>query len=291
MYRVLKPFELFEPRTVEEALRLLFMYGARAKVLAGGVDLVVKMRLREYLPECVVSIKEIPGLDYIDGDRERGLRIGALATLREIELSPAVHKDYRILSEAVNSIANFQIKTMGTAVGNLCVATPATDMAPPLFVLGANLRIVSTASERVIHIEDFFTGVGKTILDPHDIVTEILVPGTAAGTGASFLKIGKTKADIAKVNVAVMVAVADNRCRDVKIALGSVAPTVIRATKAEEALKGEKLDEKTIARTAEAAAEEARPIADVRSTAEYRKEMVRVLVRDALGKAVDRAKA
>jgi carbon-monoxide dehydrogenase medium subunit len=291
MYRVLKPFELFEPSTVEEALGLLSTYGARAKVLAGGVDLVMRMRLRELLPEFVVSTHKIKGLDYIERDGQRGIRIGALATLREIELSSIVQKDYGVLCEAINSISSIQIKTMGTAVGNLCVSTPASDLAPPLLVTDAQLRIVGTGSEQVIHVGDFFTGTGKTLLEPHEMVTEILVPPPSAGTGSAFLKIGKTKADIAKVNVAVIVAVADNRCRDVKIALGSVAPTVIRATKAEEILKGEELDEKRITGAAEAAAKEARPITDVRSSAEYRKEMVKVLVRDGLEKAVERAKA
>jgi len=291
MYRVLKPFELFEPRTVEETLRLLSMYGAKAKVMAGGVDLVMKMRLRQLLPEYVVSVQGIPGLDYVEGDGERGLRIGALATLREIELSSVVQREYGVLYEGIKSIHTLQVKIMGTAVGNLCVATPASDVATPLFVLGAKLKIAGTTPEKVVPIEDFYIAVGKTVLEPNEIVTEIVVPSTPAGAGGAFLKLGKTKVDIPKVNVAVMVAVTDNTCREAKIALGSVAPTVIRATKAEEALAGGKLEDKIIARAAEAAAEEAKPITDVRSTAEYRKEIVRVLVKDAIEKAVERAKA
>lgn len=291
MYRVLKPFELLEPRTVEDALGLLSTYGVRAKVLAGGVDLVMRMRRRELLPEILVSLHRIPELNYIEDDGDKGIRIGALTTLREIELSPIVQGNFGLLCEAIHSIPKVQIKTMGTAVGNLCVSTPASDLAPPLFVLGAQMRIAATDSERIIPIEGFFIDVKKTVLEPDEMVTEILVPETTAGTGAAFLKIGKTKVDIAKVNVAVMVAVADNRFRDVKIALGSVAPTVIRATKAEEALRGEELDEKRILRAAEIAAEETRPITDVRSNAEYRKAMVKVLVGDGLAEAVERVKA
>ncbi len=291
MYRMLKPFELFEPTTIEEAVRVLSIYGARSKVMAGGVDLVPKMRLRELTPECVVSIERIPGLRYVEGDRETGLRIGALATVRDIELSPVVEKSYRALWEAACSIASIQVKSMGTVVGNLGAATPATDLAPPLIVLGAKLRIASTAPARDIPLQDFFIGVDKTVLQPYEIVTEIFMPGVPAGEGSAFLKLAKTKADIAKVSAAVTVIVTDNTCKDAKIALGSVAPTVIRAIKAEETLKGEKLDKKTIARAAEVAAGEAKPITDIRSTAEYRKEMVTVLVRDAIERAVERAKA
>jgi len=139
MHRVLKSFEFFEPKTVDEVVQLLFMYGAKAKVMAGGVDLVLKMRLRELMPEYVVSLQKVPELDYIEGDRETGLRFGALATLRQIELSPIVQRNWMLLYEAVHQIASVQAKTMGTAVGNLCVATPASDVAPALFALGAKL--------------------------------------------------------------------------------------------------------------------------------------------------------
>ena len=291
MHRVLKSFEFFEPKTVDEVVQLLFMYGAKAKVMAGGVDLVLKMRLRELMPEYVVSLQKVPELDYIEGDRETGLRFGALATLRQIELSPIVQRNWVLLYEAVHQIASVQAKTMGTAVGNLCVATPASDVAPALFALGAKVKIAGTAPEKVIPIEDLFVAVDKTILEPHEIVTEIFVPGLPARTGGAFMKLAKTMDDIAKVNTAVTVTVADGKCQQARIALGSVAPTPIRVTEAEETLNGQKLDEKTIARAAEAAAESVKPITDVRSTAVYRKEMVKVLVKDALEKAVARAKA
>lgn len=291
MHRVLKPFEFFEPKTVDEVVQLLFMYGAKAKVMAGGVDLVLKMRLRELMPEYVVSLQKVPELDYIEGDRETGLRFGALATLRQIELSPIVQRNWVLLYEAVHQIASVQAKTMGTAVGNLCVATPASDVAPALFALGAKVKIAGTASEKVIPIEDLFVAVGKTILEPHEIVTEIFVPALPARTGGAFMKLAKTMDDIAKINTAVTVTVADGKCQQARIALGSVAPTPIRVTEAEETLKTQKLDEKTIARAAEAAAESVKPITDVRSTAVYRKEMAKVLVKDALEKAVARAKA
>lgn len=291
MSRALKSFEYFEPRTVEEVVRILFMYGGEAKVLAGGVDLVPKMRKRQIQPKCLVSIQRIPGIDYIEGDGAKGLRIGALTNLRSIELSPAIQKDYELLHEAIHQIASIQVKNMGTAVGNLCVATPASDIALPLLVLGAKLRIVGLTQERTAPIEKFFIGVGQTVLQPSEIVTEVLLPSPPAATGGAFLKLVRTATDVAKVNVAVTVTVTDGICQDVKIALGSVAPTPIRANKAEEALKGKKLDQETIAEAAETAAEETKPIDDIRSTAEYRKEVTKVLVRRAIEKASKRAKA
>jgi CO/xanthine dehydrogenase FAD-binding subunit len=288
MHRALLPFEFFEPKTVDEALRLLDT--ANSKVMAGGVDLVLKMRLRLILPDAVIALQRIPGLDYIESN-PAGLRFGALASIRQIELSPLVQKNWRVLFEAVHQITSVQTKTMGTVVGNLCVATPTSDIAPPLFVLGAKVKIVGLSYEKVIPIENFFVAVGKTILEPNEIVTEIFVPGMPARTGSAFLKAGKTAGDIAKVNAAVMVFVTDKICKDARIALGSVGPTPIRVPEAEEVLKGHKLDEAMFAEAAEAAADAVKPISDIRSTAKYRKEMVRVLVKDALAKAAVNVKA
>lgn len=289
--RVLKPFEYFEPGTVEEAVQLLAGYGGKAKVLAGGVDLIPRMRERKIKPEYVVNIQRIPGLDYIEGDGTGGLKIGALTSLRSIELSPAIQKDYEILHEAAHQITSVQVKTMGTAVGNLCVATPASDIAVALFALGAELKIAGATGERTIPIEKFFIGVGQTALQSGEMVTGILLPSPPSGAGGAFLNLVRTSADIAKVNVAVMIAVTGDICREAKVALGSVAPTVFRAAKAETILKGQKLDRKVINAAAEAAAGETKPISDLRSTAEYRKETTRILVRRALEKASERLKA
>jgi CO/xanthine dehydrogenase FAD-binding subunit len=288
MHRVLLPFEFFEPKTVDEAVHLLDI--TNSKVMAGGIDLVLKMRLRLTLPDAVISLQKIPGLEYIESNFA-GLRFGALTSIRQIELSPFVQKNWTVLYEAVHQIASVQTKTMGTAVGNLCVATPASDIAPALFVLGAKIKISGLKYEKVIPIENFFIGVGETILEPNEIVTEIFVPRLPAESAGAFLKNAKTADDIAKVNVAVMVTLTDKICKDARIALGSVAPTPIRVTEAEQALIGQKLDETVLARTAETAAYAAKPISDIRSTAEYRKEMVRVLVKDALLKATANTKS
>lgn len=291
MHQTLRPFELLEPETVEEAVQILSSYGVKAKVLAGGIDLLSKMRRWQIKPECLVSIRRIPGLEYIESNGGSRLSIGALTTLRSIELSPTIQKNWTILYEAACQIASIQVKTMGTVVGNLCVATPASDIASVLFVLGAELKIVGPALEKTVPIENFYIGVDQTILEPNQIVAEILIPGIPVGAGGAFLKLEKTKADIAKVNVAVTVKVINDTCEEARIALGAVAPTVIRANKAEATLKGQKLEQKIISEAAEVAAEEAKPITDMRSTAEYRQQMVAVLVRRATEQALARAKA
>lgn len=288
MHRVLQPFEFFEPTTVEEVVELVD--GKKSMVLAGGVDLILKMRRRYLLPEKVVSLQKVPGLDYVEGNGS-GLKFGALTTLRQIEQAQVVKEKFPLLNEAISKIVSVQTKTMGTVVGNLCAATPASDVAPPLYVMGAQVKITGETSKRELPIEDFFVAVGQTALKPHEIVTEIIIPGLSSGTGTAFLKLSKTAEDIAKVNVAVMVTLSDGKCSDAKIALGSVAPTPIRAGKAEEVMKGKEMGKGAIDEAAEAAAEAASPISDVRSTAEYRKEMVRVLVKDALEMAIARAQA
>jgi len=289
MYRVLKTFKFIEPTTLEEALRALSLYGTKAKVLAGGVALVLDMRLRKIAPEYVVSIQKIPGLDYIEIDEKKTLRIGALATLRSIELSPLIQNNYQVLFEAIHQIHSVQVKVMGTAVGNICSATPASDIASALLILDAKLKIVGTDSERVVPVAHFFVGVRKSILQPEEIVAEIQVPSIPARTGYAFFKLTKTAADIGKLNVSVAMTVTDNTCKDARIALGSVAPTPIRARQAEQTIKGQKPDGRTIIKTAEVAAGEAKPITDLWSTVEYRTEMIKVLVRRAIYKALEGA--
>ena len=291
MTRLLKPFEYSEPRSIEEAVQLLLIHGNKAKIIAGGLDLVPRMRQGQSQPEYVVSSKMIPGLDYIKGDQKTGLRFGALTTLRSLELSPTIQKGYVVLYEAVHKIASVQVKTMGTAVGNLCVGTPASDVAAALFALGAELKIASSAGERTTPIENFYLDVNQTILEPSEIVTEILLPKAPSGTGGAFLKLIRVATDVAKVNVAVTIVVGDNTCKESKIVLGAVAPTVIRTRKAEEILNGQKLEPRVIAAAAKAAAKETTPITDIRSTAEYRKETAEILVKRAIEKALERARA
>ena len=291
MHQTLRPFELFETEKVEEAIEILTSYNGKAKVLAGGLDLISKMRRWQSNPEVLVCIQMIRELDYMKNHEKGGFAVGALTTLRSMELSSLIRDEYPFLYEAIHQIASVQVKTMGTVVGNLCAATPASDVAPPLITLGAELNISGPDGGRTVLLEDFYLGVEKTVLRPDEIVTEISVPGVPPGSGGAFLKMAHTAACIAKINVAVLVTVSDGVCRDARIALGAVAPTVIRATEAEEILKGNEFDTKTIARGSKAAVGQTNPISDLRSSAEYRKEMVEVLVRRGIEKALERSKA
>jgi carbon-monoxide dehydrogenase medium subunit len=291
MYRVLRPFEYFEPTTVAEVVDILSRHGGKAKVLAGGMDLVPKMRRRDLSPEYIISLQRVKGLDYVNGDGKRGLQIGALASLRSVELSPAVARDYVSLYEAIHQIASVQVKTNGTLVGNLCVATPASDVATILMALGATLKVAGTGRVKDVPIEDFFTGPGRTIMAPNEIVTEVSVPKVLPGAGGAFLNLTRVKEDIAKVSAAVVITTANAVCQTAKIVLGAVAPTPLRCHQAEALLTGKKLESIDSELVAQLAADACTPITDIRSSAEYRKDMARVLTRRALEIALERAKS
>jgi carbon-monoxide dehydrogenase medium subunit len=282
----MKPFEYFEPKTVEETTQLLSKYGKKAKILAGGIDLIPRMRKGDIKAEYIINIQKIPDLEYIDSNPKKGVNLGAMARLHSIETSEAIRKGYPILYEAIHQIASVQAKYMGTAVGNLCVATPASDVATALSALGAELKIAGTKGERTESIESFYPDYLRTSLKPGEMVTGLFLPNPRPGTGAAFLNLVRTHADIAKVSVAVTILIKNGVCQESRIVIGAAAPTVFRATKAEAVLKGQKLNPQGINKAAETASGETKPITDLRSTAEYRREMTKVLVRRALEKAL-----
>jgi aerobic carbon-monoxide dehydrogenase medium subunit len=264
----MKRFEYFEPVTLEEASALL---AGGAQALAGGTDLLVEMREHLRSVERVANIKKIPGLDALTYGKD-GLRIGALVTAREVETSPIVVEKYSSLMQACRELGSIQVRNRATIVGNICRASPSADTIPPLVADGARVEINAS---RCVPMEGFFLGPGKTVLKPGDLVTAILVPPPAAGTKKTYIKHGRRKAmELATVGVAVT-----RSPSEVRIALGAVAPTVIRAHGAERILQKDfsLLDEAAIA-----AMEAAKPISNVRASADYRREMVRVLTRRAL---------
>lgn len=290
MSRVLRPFEYIEPKTIEEAAKTLAKYGPEAKVLAGGCDLVPSMMRREIQPKYIIGIKNIAGLDYIKSGAG-GLRFGALTTIRSLELSSEIEQDYAVLHEAVRSIKKIQVKTSGTVVGNLCVASSGSDLIPTLLILEAVLRVKGPGSEREIAIKNFCVGGKQCSLLPDEIVKEVFLPKTPLVTGSCFLKLTRTTADIAKVNVAIMVAGTAGICQEARIALGAVATAPVRITRVEQMLKEQKITKTLIKDCAEATAKEIEPLDDVRSTAEYRKETTRILVERALEIAAERMRS
>ncbi|MFC1867117.1 FAD binding domain-containing protein [Thermodesulfobacteriota bacterium] len=289
--RVLKPFDYFEPGTVREAAQLLATHAGSARVLAGGIDLIPRMRMGKIKADVLVNIQKIPGLDAVEADSAGSLKFGAMATLHSLETSKAVRESYPALYKAIHQISSVQAKHMGTAVGNLCVATPASDVATSLFALGAELTITGVEGERKEPIHAFYLDYGRTSLQSGEMVTEVFLPAPPAGTGTAFMNLIRTHADIAKVTVATVITATGGICREARIAVGAAAPTVFRAAKAEAVLKGQKVTPETIHEAAEKAAGETEPITDLRSTAEYRREMTGVLVRRALEKASAKAKS
>ena len=289
--RTLKPFDYFEPGTVKEAVKLLSTHGEKAQVLAGGIDLIPRMRKGAIKADYLINIQNIPELEYIKDGGAKGLKFGAMARLHSLETSKEVQKSYPILYEAVHQITSVQTKYMGTAVGNICVGTPASDVATVLLALDAELMIAGVNGERTEPMPKFYVDYLRTSLKRGELVTGVLLPNPTNGMGTAFLNLVRTHADIAKISVAIAITVEKDICKEARIAIGSAAPTIFRATKAEAVLKGQKINSEAITKAAETAAGETKPITDLRSTAEYRKEMARVLVTRALEKALERAKA
>jgi carbon-monoxide dehydrogenase medium subunit len=273
-------FEYFEPRTIDEAVKYLIDYGEKAKVIAGGTDLLVQMKMGKAYPQYLIHISRIPSLRYLI--EEKGLRIGALTPFRDLERSQVIKEKYTALFEAARSVSSVQIKTMGTVGGNLCNASPAADAAPPLIAFGAKVKLTGLGRENVLPLEKFFIGPGKTILSPMEILVEIQVPELKGNLGSAFLKLGRVSADLAKVSCGVVIEREDGVCRMCRIVLGSVAERPMRALEAEELITDEKLTEELVEKAGREASEEIRPITDIRSTTQYRKEISRILVRDAI---------
>ena len=286
-YRRLPKFNYLAPTTLDEALSLLSEYRGRAKVIAGGTDLVPKLKRREIrAPEYVIDLKGIPGLDEIKFDAS-GLTLGAMVTIEMVESSAKIQQRLGILAQAAQSMASPQVRNRGTIAGNICNAVPSADSAPPLLTLGARLKIVSGKGERTVNIEDFFTGPSQTALDEDEILAEIQLSSIPPNGKGVYLKLTPRRAmDLAIVGVAVVVIPQDGICRDIRIALGAVAPTPIRAKKAEAILKGQKLDDKLIEKAAQTAAGQSNPIDDHRASAEYRRDMVEVLAKRAIKQAI-----
>ena len=279
-------FDYLTPKTTKEACFWLSKYGNKAKVIAGGTDLLVAVRDRKITPQCIIDLKAIPDLDYIHYTDRKGLRIGALATIYDVESSPMIQERFPILASAAQQMASPQIRNMGTMVGNLCNAAPSADLAPSLIGLEAKARISGLNGERVVTVEEFFVGPGENVLQTGEILTEIEVPRPRANTRGVYLKTAAgITISIAIVGVAVIVNLdaKGTNIVDARIVLGAVAPTPIRARRAEAIIIGKAINDELIEKAAQAAAEEAKPISDIRGSANYRSKMVKVLTNRAIG--------
>jgi len=277
--------EYHRPRDLPQAVEILSRFGETARVIAGGTDI---LPLRPGVREngSISHLVDISRLDlnYLRKENDQ-IRIGAATTINTICASPLfLSGPYRALAEAADSHSTTTIKNRATVGGNLCNASACADLAPPLLVLDAILVAAGPKGEREIPIESFFKGANYMALDPAEVLLEIRIPRCPEKAGTAFVKLRRhqTAIDMAVVNTAIFITCTKGHCEIARIALGAVAPIAFRSKKAESVLAGAELSEEIIQKAAATAAEEARPIDDLRATAAYRKKMVGVLVRRSL---------
>jgi carbon-monoxide dehydrogenase medium subunit len=274
----MKGFDYIRPDSMDDAMAAL-RESDNPCLLAGGTDLLIGMKTNAVRPRCIVDLKGVPDIDRIEFNS--GFKIGALATTRDIEVSPLIREKIPALGEAAATLGSIQIRNRATVGGNLCHGSPAADMAAILLAMDGKVKIVSDDGEKTIGLEQFFTGPNRTAVGEHDILAQIIIPEKMEQFKGVYIKHGPRKAmDIGIVNIAIVLD-ADFKsgvCNQILIALGAVAPTPIRAKKAEALLNGNELKPALIDKAAAAAAGETNPITDFRASAGYRKDLVKNLV-------------
>jgi len=286
-------FELLQPGSLAEALEMKKDHRERAKILAGGTDLLVLLKDGKLKAQAVMSLGRLSELNFIRSEGERGVAIGALVSHSDVAASRIIQQRCPDLAEACAQVGAAQIQNLGTLGGNLCNASPAADAAPPLLLMDALLTLASARGERRVAIHDFFLGPRRTVLEPDEILQEIFVPQPVGRRGATYLKLGRRKAmEIAIVGVGVAIHLngSDRIVSECRIAMSSVAPTPLRARRGEAIFANQEIRDELIEEAAEVAAEEASPISDVRATRGYRLDMIRVLCRRAAREALARAR-
>ena len=280
-----EPFDFYQPASLQEASRLLRENGPGGRFLAGGTDLVIAMKEKGLVPKYVVDLKRIAGLSGIREQGDGSIAIGALTTMREIETLPVITKKYPFLSQSAAEVGSIQIRNRATVGGNMANATPSADVAPALIALNATAKIVGANRDRTVPLEEFFRGPGQTVMTSDEILTELSIPKTGPRLVGEYIKFSpREMMDLAYVGVAVAYNLGDSdkKCDGVRIVLGAVAPTPIRAKRAEAALEGQVLTDALAEKVGHIAAEEAKPISDVRSSADYRRAMVGAMTKRAL---------
>lgn len=282
-------FEYLRPKTIPEAIALLQQHGDAAKILSGGQSLIPMMKLRLARPGYLIDINRIAGLSHIKEDGAY-LKIGGLTREAELEASPVVRSKYPIIVDTAHVIADPQVRNLATVGGNLAHGDPANDHPATMLALGAQVVATGPKGERVIPIENFFLSLFTTALQPDEILTEIRIPIPPPRSGGAYFKLERKVGDFATAAVAAQVTLDANAvCQKVGIGLTNVGPTPVEATKAEDFLRGKKLDEANIKQAAQLAADDAEPSADLRGPVEYKKGLVKELAKRALSRALERA--
>ena len=285
----MQAFEYRTPKTLKEVQQDLKQFGSDAKLIAGGTALMIMMKQRLVHPECLISLRSVRGLNGI-AEKNGGIAIGGAATHRAVENSPIVKRRLPLLAETYHHVATVRVRNMATVGGGLAHADPNQDPPPTLIALGATIKAASADGSRTISVEDFFTDYYETVLKPDEIITELYVPRLPPNSGAAFLKfLPRTADDYATVSAAAVVTLDKSKKNfaDVRIALGSVGTTAIRARDAEAVLRGQPVKAEALAEAGEKAKQAVDPISDFRGSAAYKKEMAGVFVRRALIKALE----
>ena len=290
---LLPRFEYHEPTTLEDALKLLHELGGNARVLAGGTDLLVKMKRKVDKPSHVISVARVPGMDQIIPRNGHAVTIGAGVTAAELARNELLMDRFTPLAIAAGKLGAPPIRNRASIGGNLANARPAADFPPPCMVLNATLKLKSAKGERDVPVNDFFRGPGETIIEPNELLVSLHIETPPPWSGGSYIKLGARKAlEISMVNVAAMLTLQspDGPILDARIALGAVAPTPVRAFAAEDLLVGAMPSEELFKKAGEVGVGMCSPITDHRGTMEYRCMMIEVLTKRCLNEALARAK-
>jgi aerobic carbon-monoxide dehydrogenase medium subunit len=283
-------FEYYAPTTVEEAIGLLSQLGPEAKILSGGMSLIPLMRLRLAAPRYLIDINRISGLAYIK-EADGFLRIGALTREAELESSDLLRSRYPLLVETASVIGDPVVRNRATVGGNLAHGDPANDHPATMMALAAEVVATGPKGERKIPIASFFTGFYATALDPDEILTEINIPIPPPRSGGTYVKLERKVGDFATAGVAAQLTLSHgDACEQVRIGLTNVGPVPIEARRAEEVMRGKKMEPEVVRQAAQLAAEESQPNPDLRGSAEYKRDLVRVLTIRALNRALEQAR-
>jgi carbon-monoxide dehydrogenase medium subunit len=288
----MRNFDYLEPTTIAEACALLKQHAGEAKVFAGGSHLTILMKQGLYQPKTLVNIKKIPELKGIRYDEKEGLRIGALVTHREVETSALVREKFPVLCDAEREVANIRVRNMGTVGGNLASGEPLTDLSQIFIALDGKAKITGSAGERAILIEELFVDFYTTSLGEDEILTQVVVPLLPPCSGIEYIRFSSSSVvDKPSAGVAVRLTLdtADETIQSARIVLGCVGATPVRALKAEALITGKKLMPQLAEEAGSTAARECSPTSDLRGSEQYKRAIVRTLVRRAAGKAYDRA--
>jgi len=282
-------FEYLRPATISEAVALLGQHGDDAKILSGGQSLIPMMKLRVARPGWLIDIGRVPGLAHI---KEEGghLRIGGLVREADLETSDLIRSRFPIIHDTAMVIADPLVRNLATVGGNLAHGDPANDHPATMLALGAKVVATGPHGEREIPITDFFVSIFTTALEPNEILTEIRIPTPEPRSGGAYFKLERKVGDFATAAVAVQVTLnPDGTCKTAGIGLTNVGPTPLKATKAEDFLRGKKLDAAVIDQAGQLAADAAEPSSDLRGPAEFKKWLVKEFTRRGLRRAIERA--